>query len=98
MNEEVYPVAATNLIKERNLEGPLYNELSFGGYLLHHLYPRWKIFIDGRNELYGKELYSRYINTLVSPEKWYDLAREYDFQLALLNIRSPISTRQRCYI
>jgi tetratricopeptide (TPR) repeat protein len=93
VNSDAYPVAAADLIVEQKLQGPLYNELSFGGYLIHRLYPEHKVFIDGRNELYGKEFYTRYINTLVKPEDWYDLAREYDLQLALLNVRSPIDDR-----
>lgn len=90
LNSDPYPVAATDLIEEKGLQGPLYNELGFGGYLVHRLYPEHRIFIDGRNELYGKEFYQRYIDTLQYPDQWYDLAREYDFQLALLNVRSPI--------
>ena len=93
MNSDAYPVAAADLIVEQDLQGPLYNELSFGGYLIHRLYPERKIFIDGRNELYGKEFYTRYIDTLVNPEQWYDLARDHNLQLALLNVRSPINDR-----
>jgi len=93
VNEDVYPAAAADMIIERDLQGPLYNELGFGGYLIHRLHPERKIFIDGRNELYGQEFYRRYIETLAAPEQWYDLAREYDLQLALLNVRAPIDDR-----
>ncbi len=98
MNSDAYPVAAADLIVEQDLQGPLYNELSFGGYLIHRLYPERKIFIDGRNELYGKEFYTRYIDTLVNPEQWYDLARDHNLQLALLNVRSPINDLKTIFI
>lgn len=90
LNSDPYPVAAADLIEEKGLAGPLYNELGFGGYLIHRLYPGHRIFIDGRNELYGEAFYRRYIDTLQHPDQWYDLAREYDLQLALLNLRTPI--------
>lgn len=47
-----YPVHATEFIKNYNLKGNMFNEYGYGGYLLYHLYPDHKVFIDGRTEMY----------------------------------------------
>ncbi len=50
-NRVYYPVYAVNFIKH-NLHGHMFNEYGYGGYLLYHLYPEQKVFIDGRTDLY----------------------------------------------
>jgi tetratricopeptide (TPR) repeat protein len=47
-----YPEAAVNFIKNNNFQGNMFNEYGFGGYLLYHLYPEQKVYIDGRTDLY----------------------------------------------
>lgn len=47
-----YPEKATQFIKNYNLEGNMFNEYGYGGYLLYHLYPNQKVFIDGRTDIY----------------------------------------------
>lgn len=51
--EKVYfPTQATQFIKEQNLQGNMFNGIGVGGYLLYHLYPDKKVFIDGRVDVY----------------------------------------------
>lgn len=47
-----YPEKASEFIKKYNLSGNMFNEYGYGGYLLYHLYPEHKVFIDGRTDLY----------------------------------------------
>lgn len=47
-----FPVKAVQFIKTYNLAGNIFNEYGLGGYLLFHLYPTHKVFIDGRTDLY----------------------------------------------
>jgi hypothetical protein len=43
-----YPVAATDFIKQRGLHGNLLTYFSWGEYLIWHLGPQSKVFMDGR--------------------------------------------------
>ena len=43
-----YPVDATRFLARERLTGNMYNTFHFGGYLLYHLGPAVKVFIDGR--------------------------------------------------
>lgn len=47
-----YPALAVKFIKDNNIKGNLFNEYGHGGYLLYHLYPKQKVFIDGRTDIY----------------------------------------------
>ncbi|MDO9069398.1 MAG: tetratricopeptide repeat protein [Deltaproteobacteria bacterium] len=44
-----YPVAATQFLIQNKLPSPIYNFYDWGGYLMWQLYPRYQVFVDGRN-------------------------------------------------
>ena len=48
-----YPVNATRYIHEHNLAGPLYNQFSWGGFLIWSL-PELTVAMDGRSNLHGE--------------------------------------------
>ena len=50
-----YPVNATNFLRRNPVPGPLYNNLTWGGFLMWYL-PELPVAIDGRNDLYGDDL------------------------------------------
>lgn len=50
-----YPVNAINFLRRQSFSGPLYNNLSWGGFLMWYL-PELPVAIDGRNDLYGDDL------------------------------------------
>ena len=43
-----YPVGATRFLAREQPKGNMYNTFHFGGYLMYHLGPKVKVFIDGR--------------------------------------------------
>ncbi|MDQ3014103.1 MAG: tetratricopeptide repeat protein, partial [Acidobacteriota bacterium] len=47
-----FPVGAVEYILKNNLSGNLYSNDQFGGYLIYRLYPRFKVFVDGRSDFY----------------------------------------------
>lgn len=48
-----FPARAASFLEEHNLPGPLLNSYDFGGYLIWRLYPRYRVYVDGRSDLYG---------------------------------------------
>ncbi len=55
IEENLLPVAAAGLVRDRELEGPMYNDFGQGGYLAWELYPRVGVFVDGRVPAYPPE-------------------------------------------
>ncbi len=53
-----YPIRATEFIRDQHLPGPMYNNFDWGGFLIFNL-REYPVSIDGRNDLYGAELFNR---------------------------------------
>ncbi len=79
----VAPHGTVDTIERERLAGPLYNELRFGGYVLGRLWPREKVFIDGRLEVVGEAFYEQY-QVIESGAGWPDMMRRWDPNLALV--------------
>ncbi len=49
-----FPVKAVDYITTHPIEGNMFNEFTWGGYLLYRLWPEQKVFIDGQTDFYGE--------------------------------------------
>jgi hypothetical protein len=80
------PAAALAAVKAQHLEGPVFNDYAFGGYLI---YSGIAPFVDGRVELYGDAFLNRYFNAvfLLSGEL-PQLLGEYRVTWTLLSAQS----------
>jgi len=56
-SKEVFPVEACNFVKQHELPGNLYSDDYWGSYAIFSLYPRYKVFIDTRFDMYGDEVF-----------------------------------------
>ena len=57
-----YPVNAVNFLRRNPVQGPLYNALNWGGFLMWYM-PEYPVAIDGRNDLYGDDLDKIFFNS-----------------------------------
>jgi len=57
---ENFPIAAVQFMKSQNLPQPIYNEYHWGGYLIWNLYPQYRVYIDGRADVYGDAFIEHY--------------------------------------
>ena len=58
----VYPVEATEFVRDHHLPGPLYNSFNWGGFLIFNLRDQ-PVSIDPRTNIYGDKLLARSIAT-----------------------------------
>ncbi len=74
--DQVYPIRATDFIRNSHLPGPMYNSYNWGGFLLFNL-REYPVAIDPRSDAYGYDMSVRSFNT-VNAIDWQedpDLAR-----------------------
>lgn len=65
----------------QNIKGPIFNNFDVGSYLLYRLYPKEKVFIDGRPEAYPAEFITNtYIPMQESMELFKKIDAKYNFQ------------------
>ena len=71
-----------------NLEGPIFNNYDIGGYLIYHLYPEEKVFIDNRPEAYPASFFTEsYIPAQENEQHWEELQNKYQFNAIFFNRR-----------
>lgn len=65
-NRSDYPVAAAQFVRDSlNIQGGrLINEMGWGGYLIYALWPRYRVMIDGRTQVYPEAVWRAiYVNS-----------------------------------
>lgn len=86
----VFPVEAVRGARAAGLEGRLFNEISWGGYLLY-AWPEQKVFIDAQTDFYGEELSREYVVLRGSQPGWELRLHERMVQLVLLPREAPLA-------
>lgn len=72
-----FPEAAVQFVQQHHLTGPLFNDLSWGGYLVWRL-PQLPVALDGRTNVYGEDRILRFSDVWKGKPGWDsdpDLAR-----------------------
>jgi hypothetical protein len=89
---DYYPDSACSFLDAENLPiGQLYNDVRFGGYLIHRYGPERQVFQDDRNEIH-EPLLRRIWEIFQSSDVagWSNLLAEYGADTALVRYHRPI--------
>ncbi len=92
LNENLFPVVAVEWLETHDLRGNMYNTYHWGGYLIHRLYPRHRVFIDGRVDMYGKEVFKDWLTIRETRTGWERVAESYDVQWGIVEPDVPLAT------
>ncbi|HST53953.1 MAG TPA: hypothetical protein VLJ61_18245 [Pyrinomonadaceae bacterium] len=65
-----FPVAAVEFMRGRNLPQPIFNEYGWGGYMIWNLYPDYRVYIDGRADVYGDAYLEEFLKTHEGRAGW----------------------------
>ncbi len=84
VNDRRYPDGACRLLESIPGGVRLYNQYDLGSYLIFRLYPRVKVFIDGRNQVFPESLYAEYLSVNRSPGDLDRVFKRYDIDAVLL--------------
>jgi len=87
-----YPAGAVEYLRVHNLEGNLFNDYGWGGYLIYQLYPERRVFIDGRADVYGDAFVGSYIAVHRLQPNWRQVLEEHGVPLALVGKDSVVAT------
>jgi hypothetical protein len=64
----------------------------WGDYLIYRLYPRQRVYFDGRSDFYGASLGGDYKVLLAAERQWPEILARYRFDLALLPLDWPLGS------
>jgi len=67
---QTYPAAAVEFMRTHASPQPVYNEYGWGGYLIWKLYPDYRVYIDGRADVYGDPFIEEFLDTHDGGPNW----------------------------
>lgn len=80
-----FPVAGAAYMRDHDLQGALFNQFEWGGYVIYADWPQQRVFIDGRPDMYGPSLFSDYVKVVTLQPNWRQTLDEYNVQLILVD-------------
>ncbi len=89
-----FPDQAAAFIDSRHLEGPIYNKLDWGGFLIWRL-PGLPVAIDGRTNLHGDQRLSRSLDTWLGYRGWETDPELKAARVVIAEARCPLASLLR---
>ncbi|HUI41520.1 MAG TPA: hypothetical protein VL523_06095 [Terriglobia bacterium] len=91
--EAVFPVDAVRFMRQHPVDGPMFNQYGFGGYLIWQLGPEHRVFIDGRGDIYERAgVMADYLRAAYVEPGALAVLRSYGIKSCLLLKDEPLST------
>ncbi|MBN1484008.1 MAG: hypothetical protein JXA37_04745 [Chloroflexia bacterium] len=83
---------AASVILHLPQEARLFNSYNMGGYLIWRLYPQQRVFIDGRADLYGDDIFAQYMRVWRTDSSWAQVLESYDVQITICERDTALAT------
>ena len=90
-DENIKPIAASKFLEQEPIAGNMFNNDEFGDYLIYRNYPAYKVFFDGRNDMYGVERFKEYIKVANFEPGWERKLEKYSITWIIFNSDSALS-------
>jgi hypothetical protein len=88
---QAFPVAGAAYLRDNPLPGNLFNQFEWGGYVIYASYPRQRVFIDGRPDMYGNALFDEYVTVVQLQPGWRDVLDRHAIRLVLVDKDGPLA-------
>jgi len=90
-DEKKLPVDAVQFMKKEKIIGNMFNNDEFGDYIIYAAWPRYKVFFDGRSDMYGVARMKEYIKVVRIEQGWDEVLKKYNINWIIYNANSPLS-------
>jgi hypothetical protein len=92
---EHFPATAVFFLERQRPPGPIFNDYNWGGYLIGKLYPHYRVFIDGRTDLYGDSFMGDFYATYHVTDGWKVPIQQWQIRTVVLPPDVPLVTALR---
>lgn len=83
--------AGAEFFVRNGLKGPIFNNFDVGDYLIYHLYPSERVFVDSRPEAYPQEFFTeKLVPVFTNQLKWLELDYHYKFNVVFLGYHPQV--------
>jgi hypothetical protein len=88
---ETKPVAAVEFLEKENLKGNMFANDEFGDYIIYAAWPEYKVFVDGRSDMYGTEIMKEYLKVISIKPGWEEILNKYHINWIIYNSNTILS-------
>ena len=92
---ENFPKTAVDWMLENKPTGNLFNSYNWGGYLIWRMYPEYRVYIDGRADVYGDAFIFDYLSIYNAGQGWENKLNEQAIQTVLVESNAPLAVALR---
>jgi hypothetical protein len=90
-SDKKFPVAAVEFLKNQPIAGNMFNNDEFGDYLIFAAWPAYRVFMDGRTDMYGEKYGRAYFRGALAQRGWKEVFEKYEITWVLFDTESPLS-------
>jgi hypothetical protein len=90
-DEKIKPVAAVEFLKKETLHGNMFDNDEFGDYIIYVAWPQYKVFVDGRSDMYGTDIFKEYFKVKHFKQGWKKTIKKYNITWIIDNANSVFS-------
>jgi hypothetical protein len=90
-DKEKLPVDAVQFMKKEKITGNMFNNDEFGDYIIYAAWPEYKVFFDGRSDMYGVKRMKEYIKVVRIEQGWDEVFKKYNINWMIYNANSSLS-------
>ncbi len=90
-----FPEAAVRFLQQQNPAGPMMNHYNWGGYFIWKLYPQYRVFMDGRADVYGDSFMTDFSHSYYLTDDWYKSLQAWGIRTVVLPPDAPLVTALR---
>lgn len=87
-----FPAAAVEYMRFHRPGQPIYNEYGWGGYLIWKLYPDYRVYIDGRADVYGDAFIEEFLATHDGETNWKETLNKHGVCTVLIKPDAPLAS------
>lgn len=89
-DKKVFPVDAMEFAVKNGITGNMFNNDGWGGYIIYRYYPEYRVFMDGRSDMYGVDFLKQYVKVARAKPGYRDVLEKYNVGWAIFNADRPL--------
>ncbi|HWP22760.1 MAG TPA: hypothetical protein VNM15_01070 [Candidatus Binatia bacterium] len=90
-DEKIFPVKASEFLKAEKISGKMFNNDEFGDYMIFSLWPTYRVFMDGRSDMYGEKFGADYLRVANAQPGWKETLKKHDISWVIFDTQSALT-------
>lgn len=91
IESQAFPARAVSFLNLHPPEGRIFNHYNWGGYLIWKLHPPIQVFIDGRADIYGEQVFHDFADTYELKDDWQQILQRWRVETVIVPSDSALA-------